>query len=80
MRNNHAIVRSSGWLKGSERSIFMAIFIYEEKDAIRVSIRSNENGCFHYPAIPKTKIDAEKLDRLAKIIIANVNKHIDSKK
>ena len=79
VRGNHAVVRSSGWLKGSNRSIFMALFIHESNDTIRVSARSNRNGCFDYPAIPKTEIDSEKLERLAKIIIANVNKHFDTK-
>lgn len=80
VRNNRALIRASGWLKGSERSVFMALFIHEDSDSIRISARSNRNGCFDYPAIPKTEIDEEKLERLAKIIIANVNGHIDSKK
>jgi hypothetical protein len=80
VRNNHAVVRASGWLKGSERTIFMAVFIYDEKDALRVNVRSNKNGCFHYPPIPKTQITPEKRDRLAKVIIANVTNHIESTK
>lgn len=80
VRNNHAVVRASGWLKGSERKIFMAVFVYGEKDALRVNVRSNRNGCFHYPPIPKTEITPEKLDRQAKIIIANVTSHVESKK
>lgn len=80
VHKNHAVIRASGWLKESDRTIFMAVFVYDEKGALRVNVRSNQKGCFHYPPIPKTEIDAEKAERLAKIIIANVNKHIDSTK
>lgn len=80
VHKNHAVIRASGWLKESDRTIFMAVFVYDEKDALRVNIRSTHKGCFHYPPIPKTEIDSEKVERLARIIMSNVNKHIDSKK
>jgi hypothetical protein len=80
VHKDRAVVRASGWLKGSDRTIFMAVFVYDERNALRVNIRSNRNGCFHYPPIPMTEMDSEKVDRLARIIISNVNNHFDSTK
>lgn len=80
VRNRYSLIRASGWLKGSDRTMFLAIFVYEELNALRVNVRCNRKGCFHYPAIPKTEMTADKLDRIAKIIISDVNKHIESTK
>lgn len=79
IRNRYALIRASGWLKGSDRTMFMAIFVYEEMEAIRVNIRSNGNGCFHYAPISKTTLTPEKVNQLAERIISDITKHIESK-
>lgn len=80
VRNRRPVVRTAGWLKGSDNALFVAIFVHEENHAFSVSARCNRNGCFHYPAIPKTEITSEKANELAEKIIADVQEHMDFKK
>jgi hypothetical protein len=78
-RNRRAVIRASGWLKESNRTVFMAMFVHEEMDALRVNVRSDGNGCFHYPAIPKTEITPKNTSELAERIISDIKNHIESK-
>jgi hypothetical protein len=79
VRSRRGDIRASGWLKGSDRTMFMAIFVYEEMYALRVNIRSNGNGCFHYPAVPKAEITPKNTSELAERIISDIKSHIESK-